>query len=112
MDDAITVKRKPGRPRILLEGGKRLTVTLDPAAMEKALTLGAGNPSAGIRAALMQANPMTATLAQERFADGIATALEVAAEIVQASQVSAQLDAKANELPHAPATGTGEPALD
>ena len=56
------IKRKPGRPRILLEGGKRLTVTLDPAAMAQALALGAGNPSAGIREALKQAlaNPGTA----------------------------------------------------
>ena len=57
-----TDKRKPGRPRILHEGGKRLTVTLDPAAMAKALALGGGNPSAGIREALRQAltNPDTA----------------------------------------------------
>ncbi len=76
----MTQKRKPGRPRILLEGGKRLTVTLDPAAMEKALALGGGNPSAGIRAALLQVRP--------------------------------DLDTKADELPHATAAGTGEPALN
>ena len=51
----MTDKRKPGRPRILAPGGKRLTVTLDPEAMAKALALGAGNPSAGIREALRQA---------------------------------------------------------
>ena len=61
MDDATAVKRKPGRPRILQEGGKRLTVTLDPAAMAKALALGAGNPSAGIREALrLQPEPLKA----------------------------------------------------
>ena len=70
------IKRKPGRPRILLEGGKRLTVTLDPAAMAQALALGAGNPSAGIRAALASANP----LVQERAADALTTALEISAE--------------------------------
>lgn len=79
-----TPRRKPGRPRILPEGGKRLTVTLDAASHAKAEALGAGNVNAGIRAALEKAQQL---------------------------QVSPDLDAKADETTHATGTGTPESTI-
>lgn len=63
-------KRKPGRPRILPEGGKRLTVTLDAASHAKAEALGAGNVNAGIRAAI-EAAPMPLQVGPEAQAQSL-----------------------------------------
>lgn len=50
--DLVLTKRRPGRPRILADGGKRHTVTFDTASLARARELGGGNVGAGVRYAL------------------------------------------------------------
>lgn len=56
-NDAAPEKRKPGRPRIMPAGSKRLTVSLGFEEYAAAEKIGGGNVSEGIRKALREWKP-------------------------------------------------------